>query len=122
MQAIIISLTDTLTARLEMDSSNAILMANPSICDFKVDLVSNSQTRVEVIRKGLDVKAIPHISDSIFIYYQNKRQYVHPDKNIFRRIFSWDWKKKTTTSHVLHHTNDLFNFDDILFIEIINEK
>lgn len=122
VQAIAMSLSDSITNILDKQYQLPDSINNRNLCDFNHLFIHNEQTKIRVIRKDTLMKSYPIISDSLFIYYEQKRRYINEDKNFFKRLFTWDWKKKNTINHKLEHTNDKFKFDDVLFIEIKEDE
>lgn len=119
-QAIVSVLKDSLTVKIPRDTSKT--QQKVLNCDFHVTVRHNAQTVIDITSIGDNLTVKPYITDSIFVYYYNERQYLNPDKGFFRRVFTWDWDKKTVTYHQLKRTNKLFKTEDAIFIEIINKN
>lgn len=69
----------------------------------------------DTINIGLKVE-----NDQYIYLYTNKR-YKNPNKNFFKRLFTWDWKKIEDHWYTVHNTNDLIKTDNVRIVEAVTK-
>lgn len=76
-------------------------------------LLYNALTKVyytigkDTVNIALDVR------NTQYIYLYDEKKYKNPNKNFIQRLFTWDWKKVTTSKYKIKNTNDLIKTDSV---------
>ncbi|WP_173431773.1 hypothetical protein [Sharpea azabuensis] len=65
----------------------------------------------DTVNIALDIK------NTAYFYVYNYKRYKH-QKNFFKRLFTWDWKKIKGLEYELVNTNELFDVQDVRVVEI----
>lgn len=61
------------------------------------------------------------VENDQYLYIYTNRQYKNPNKNFFKRLFTWDWKKVDKHEYAVYNTNDLIKIDNIRIVEAVNK-
>lgn len=103
---------DTITEYLPIEVADTV--------DFTTVLKPNDLTTFTIVRDNLEITCIPEIynGQSLFIY--SKKEYRHPDKNFFQRLFTFDWKKDKINRYEILNSNPIIQTTETRVIEIID--
>lgn len=86
--------------------------------DFSIELKPNSQTTFKINRVDSLVTCIPEIFNTQELFTYSRKEYRHPDKNFFQRLFTWDWKKDRIERYEIVNSNPLIQVTDTRIIKI----
>lgn len=85
---------------------------------YKDSLQYNSLTKVyyTIGKDSVNIKL--DVQNTQYLYIYKHREYKNK-KNFFKRLITFDWKKKDVYKYKIHNTNDLLKEDSIKIIESI---
>ena len=85
---------------------------------YKDSLQYNSLTKVyyTIGKDSVNIKL--DVQNTQYLYVYKHREYKNK-KNFFKRLITFDWKKKDVYKYKIHNTNDLLKEDSIKIIEAI---
>lgn len=89
-------------------------------CDFDTIHRSNEYTMYDIKMLANEFTLVEEIRNELDILIPERKKWVNPDKNIFQRIFTWDWKKDYVDEVKVKQYNDLITIDDIRVIKYKN--
>lgn len=85
---------------------------------YKDSLQYNPLTKVYYIIDKDSVNIKLDVQNTQYLYVYKHREYKNK-KNFFKRLITFDWKKKDVYKYKIHNTNDLLKEDSIKIIEAI---
>ena len=85
---------------------------------YKDSLQYNPLTKVYYIIGKDSVNIKLDVQNTQYLYVYKHREYKNK-KNFFKRLITFDWKKKDVYKYKIHNTNDLLKEDSIKIIEAI---
>ena len=85
---------------------------------YKDSLQYNPLTKVyyTISKDSVNIKL--DVQNTQYLYVYKHREYKNK-KNFFKRLITFDWKKKDVYKYKIHNTNDLLKEDSIKIIEAI---
>ena len=85
---------------------------------YKDSLQYNNLTKVyyTIGKDSVNIKL--DVQNTQYLYVYKHREYKNK-KNFFKRLITFDWKKKDVYKYKIHNTNDLLKEDSIKIIEAI---
>lgn len=85
---------------------------------YKDSLQYNPLTKVyyTIGKDSVNIKL--YVQNTQYLYIYKHREYKNK-KNFFKRLITFDWKKKDVYKYKIHNTNDLLKEDSIKIIEAI---
>ena len=85
---------------------------------YKDSLQYNPLTKVyyTIGKDSVNIKL--NVQNTQYLYVYKHREYKNK-KNFFKRLITFDWKKKDVYKYKIHNTNDLLKEDSIKIIEAI---
>ena len=85
---------------------------------YKDSLQYNPLTKVyyTISKDSVNIKL--DVQNTQYLYIYKHREYKNK-KNFFKRLITFDWKKKDVYKYKIHNTNDLLKEDSIKIIEAI---
>ena len=85
---------------------------------YKDSLQYNPLTKVyyTICKDSVNIKL--DVQNTQYLYVYKHREYKNK-KNFFKRLITFDWKKKDVYKYKIHNTNDLLKEDSIKIIEAI---
>ena len=85
---------------------------------YKDSLQYNPLTKVyyTISKDSVNIKL--DVQNTQYLYVYKHREYKNK-KNFFKRLITFDWKKKDVYKYKIHNTNDLLKEDNIKIIEAI---
>ena len=85
---------------------------------YKDSLQYNPLTKVyyTIGKDSVNIKL--NVQNTQYLYIYKHREYKNK-KNFFKRLITFDWKKKDVYKYKIHNTNDLLKEDSIKIIEAI---
>lgn len=96
--------------------SNIITILKDSV--YKDSLQYNNLTKVyyTIGKDSVNIKL--DVQNTQYLYVYKHREYKNK-KNFFKRLITFDWKKKDVYKYKIHNTNDILKEDSIRIIEVI---
>lgn len=85
---------------------------------YKDSLQYNNLTKVYYIIGKDSVNIKLDVQNTQYLYVYKHREYKNK-KNFFKRLVTFDWKKKDVYKYKIHNTNDILKEDSIRIIEAI---
>ena len=85
---------------------------------YKDSLQYNPLTKVYYTISKDSVNIELDVQNTQYLYVYKHREYKNK-KNFFKRLITFDWKKKDVYKYKIHNTNDLLKEDSIKIIEAI---
>lgn len=91
----------------------------PTDINFKTTVISNSETKIEVIRNNSILTVIPEIStkQTLLVYSTYRYKY----SNFFKRLWKLNFKKIRTDRYEIHNSNDLIKVEDSRVINTLEK-
>lgn len=85
---------------------------------YKDSLQYNNLTKVyyTICKDSVNIKL--DVQNTQYLYVYKHREYKNK-KNFFKRLITFDWKKKDVYKYKIHNTNDILKEDSIRIIEVI---
>lgn len=85
---------------------------------YKDSLQYNNLTKVyyTIGKDSVNIKL--DVQNTQYLYVYKHREYKNK-KNFFKRLITFDWKKKDVYKYKIHNTNDILKEDSIRIIEVI---
>lgn len=85
---------------------------------YKDSLQYNDLTKVyyTIGKDSVNIKL--DVQNTQYLYVYKHREYKNK-KNFFKRLITFDWKKKDVYKYIIHNTNDILKEDSIRIIEAI---
>lgn len=95
---------------------NIITILKDSV--YKDSLQYNNLTKVyyTISKDSVNIKL--DVQNTQYLYIYKHREYKNK-KNFFKRLITFDWKKKDVYKYKIHNTNDILKEDSIRIIEAI---
>ena len=85
---------------------------------YKDSLQYNNLTKVYYTIGKDSVSIKLDVQNTQYLYVYKHREYKNK-KNFFKRLITFDWKKKDVYKYKIHNTNDILKEDSIRIIEAI---
>ena len=85
---------------------------------YNDSLQYNNLTKVyyTISKDSVNIKL--DVRNTQYLYIYKHREYKNK-KNFFKRLITFDWKKKDVYKYLIHNTNDLLKEDSVRIIEAI---
>lgn len=85
---------------------------------YNDSLQYNNLTKVyyTICKDSVNIKL--DVQNTQYLYVYKHREYKNK-KNFFKRLITFDWKKKDVYKYKIHNTNDILKEDSIRIIEVI---
>lgn len=85
---------------------------------YKDSLQYNNLTKIyyTICKDSVNIKL--DVQNTQYLYVYKHREYKNK-KNFFKRLITFDWKKKDVYKYKIHNTNDILKEDSIRIIEAI---
>lgn len=87
-------------------------------CDFTKVLQPNDLTKIEVKSVADSLQVTIKLLNEQLLFIYRKKVYVNPDKKLFARIVTFDWRKRKESRYEIINTNDLIDVTNTRIIEI----
>lgn len=95
-------------------------------CDFTVELVAtdrmtgkqNPLTTCTISRFDNKIEWVPCIKNGQDLIIYNNKEWRNPNKNFFKRLFTWDWKKDNIDRYSILNSNPSIEITDTRIINM----
>lgn len=113
-----LKVASNITQKIDTTIVTSIEYKDTTTCDFTKIIEPNDLTKIKVAVERDSLSLTLDIKNDQSLYVYNKRIYRNPNKNFFKRLITFDWKKINTVNYIIHNSNDLIKVTDTRVIEI----
>jgi hypothetical protein len=96
-------------------------LPTPNICDFELTVTSDPQTAITVIRRADSLVVIPNIINTADLFITDTKIWRNPNKNFFKRLFTWDWRKDIVQEFDIINSNKDIKTTNVRVINVNNK-